>query len=144
MSKLSIKQEMEKRVREVQELLLIATSRREIHRAIFDKYHLSGKEIDYLIKRANKSLDKVIEAQAMASLEHVTLKFNAIYEQAMAAGDFAEANKAIANLAKFSGLEPAKKIESTTKDLTKEEVLKEKPTSELIKLVNSLEEGSER
>ena len=62
--------------------------------------------------------------------------FQAIFDKAMASGDLAEANKAMAHLAKYSGHEPVKKTEGKL-DVKDNSEFSKTPTADLLKLIPS-------
>ena len=120
-------------------MLLEGASRREIIAKMDEKYGIKKSQADNYIKKASKSFDKAVQDRAYDKLEYVSTRFNKIYEEAMAAGRYKEANDALANLAKFCGLEPIKKTQ-TDMNITENADLSNKSTAELLQLVQSNKE----
>ncbi len=103
------------------------------------KYGVKSGQVDNYIRRANKSFERATKSRAMDELNYVTIRFNKIYEEAMDAGRFKEANDALANLAKFVGLEPTKKTQ-TDLNVTDDKEIKARPSAELISIMEKCKE----
>ena len=132
--------EVADRIKDVLELLIESVPRKDIVDICKKKYGVGPTTVDNYIKRANKGFEKAIKARSLDTLNYIQVRFNKIYDMAMAQGKLKEANDALANLAKFSGLEPAKKVDSNV-NIKDSSDLSDVSSADLISLVKKAGES---
>lgn len=100
----STKAEINQRVNEISNLLLVGYTRSYILQYA-SKWQISDRHVDEYIKRAWQNIKEINDLTLQDNLSMITNQLWDLYRDARANNDRANANKALAQLAKIKGLE---------------------------------------